>query len=191
MIESHIVVIGLSSLPYDSLLNDLTRLECKVSFMDSLAEIPGECSLAIVFGGSRDHEEFNKLSIISHIPWLPVQYSSTFSRLGPLIVAEETPCYECVALRIQSLGCTQEFIHNRHFELSFELLCKIIVLEVIKWSARETTTFVPVTLSHMLEFDAFHLEGELFPVYKVPSCPVCGSRHKQGTPKMPWNMVTV
>ncbi|UUZ94710.1 TOMM precursor leader peptide-binding protein [Paenibacillus sp. P25] len=116
----------------------------------------------------------------------PVQFSHTVGRIGPLIVPDETCCYACYELRLQSNGASGLTQRPQVFDLSQSLVLGIVSLEIVKWLSRDKNTFLPLTLEHSLEFDAFYLQGDLQPVYRVPSCPVCGARSKPEAAPQSW-----
>jgi bacteriocin biosynthesis cyclodehydratase domain-containing protein len=181
-----ITLMCFDALPYEELEKDLQNLQFEVHRTDRPDESIGDSGLTIVFDAETHGMMVNDEAIRLGAAWLPVQFSHMKARIGPLIVPHETPCYQCVQMRMQAGEVPKMAAKSVYFSLSFSLVCKIIALETVKWTSRETNSFVPASLGHQIVIDAFHLKGELQPVYQVPSCPVCGIPAKPESGIMPW-----
>ncbi|GGN99994.1 TOMM precursor leader peptide-binding protein [Saccharibacillus kuerlensis] len=151
--------------------------------LDEQDEAP---ELTIVLGSEERMSEWNVVANRRGLSWLPVRFNRLGGSLGPLVVPGVTACHECLKQRMVSLSSPSVLEAESGFELSWQIFAGIAALEVVKWSSRHKSSFAPLTLGHLLEFDAFHIEGELSAVHRVPTCPVCGVRRVAGLAAQPW-----
>ena len=156
----------------------LENLGIEVRTIHNLEEVDPASDLVVVLHAERQGNSFNTYALKEGITWLPVQFSHTIGRIGPIIIPKVSACFECLKLRCDSNGIPPLVVKDTKFELSWTLISLITATETVKWVSRHTNSFEPLSLGHLIEFDGFHLHGEVNPVYKLPTCPVCGARHK-------------
>lgn len=162
----------------DIIKEELGRLGLEVKQAYTFESVDPASDLVIVLHAERQGRTFNSYAQREGITWLPVQFSHSVGRIGPIVIPKISACFECLQLRCESNGVVPLIPKETRFELSWSLVSGIVALEAVKWVSRHTNSFVPLSLGHLIEFDAFHLQGEVNPVYKLPTCPVCGVRHQ-------------
>lgn len=170
----------------DSIGALLSGLGVQVDKVNQFTEVSKEAELVIVLQAEQWGEDFNRYALEHHITWLPVRFSHSAGRIGPILIPGCSACYECALRRERSNGMRPLEPRNAIFDLSWSVLSGIIATEAAKWISCHTSSFPPLTLGHVLDFDAFHLQGEINPVYKLPTCPCCGVRHEPRLAAQPW-----
>lgn len=164
----------------------LKQLGIEVKVVHTFEEVDAESDLVLVLHAEKQGASFNKYALQEGITWLPVRFSHTVGRIGPIMIPHASACYECVELRSSSNSMPPLAPKETRFELSWSLISGIVAMETIKWVSRNTNSFVPLSLGHLIEFDAFHLQGDVHPVYKLPTCPACGARHQANLAAQLW-----
>ncbi|MGN7456291.1 TOMM precursor leader peptide-binding protein [Paenibacillus pasadenensis] len=152
----------------------------------AFGEIDPGSDLVLVLQAERQGAAFNAYALEHGLTWLPVAFSHTVGRLGPIVVPGETACYECLELRGRANGVPPLAPKPSRFDPSWSMVASLAVMETVKWLSRSTNSFAPLSLGHQVEFDAFHLQGEVNPVYRLPTCPSCGLRHQARLAAQPW-----
>lgn len=170
----NLLVESADSILTSSFVEPLSKLDVSLHLVEASHEVDPKADLTVVWEANHVGAKFNQHAFEHGLAWLPVQYSTTKGRIGPIIVPGQSACYECCLLRLTSNGQPELPQVDKKFELAYGLFVHVVALEVVKWLSRDTNSFVPTTLNHMLELDAFQLEGEVNPVYRVPSCKTCG-----------------
>ncbi|MNO19867.1 hypothetical protein D3C76_96060 [compost metagenome] len=165
----------------------LNGLGVEVKVVSEFDAVDADSELVVVLQAEKNGEAFNGYALKTGITWLPIQFSQSIGRIGPIIVPNCTACYECVQLRSHSHGLAPLEHRSTMFDLSWSVLSGIIAIETVKWITRHTNSFPPLSLGHIIEFDAFHLQGDVNPVYKLPTCPSCGARHQAHLAAQPWH----
>lgn len=160
------------------LLELLAKLELEVRLVHRQEDVDPASDLVIVLQAEQVGRAFNSYAQEKGITWLPVQFAHTVAHIGPVIIPGVTACFDCLLLRSQANGLAPLAPKNVRFELAWTLVSSILATEVTKWVSRSTNSFVPLSLGHLVEFDAFQLRGDVSPVYKVPTCKTCGVRHE-------------
>ncbi|MFB9325018.1 TOMM precursor leader peptide-binding protein [Paenibacillus aurantiacus] len=164
----------------------LRGLDIEVKLAAKPEEIDARSDLVLVLQAEKHGSAFNAYALKQGITWLPVQFSHTIGRIGPLIIPKVTACFACLELRCASNGVPPLMHKENRFAVSWSLIGAIAAMETIKWVSRHTNNFSPLSLGHVIEFDAFHLQGDVNPVYKLPTCPSCGVRHQAHLAAQPW-----
>lgn len=172
--------------PADSLKGLLTGLGVDVTTVNEFTDIRVDSELVVVLQAEKCGEAFNTYAMEKGITWLPVQFSHSTGRIGPIIVPGYSACYECAQRRSSSNGLAPLEPKNDMFDLSWSVLSGVIAIETAKWISRHTSSFPPLSLGHMIDLDAFHLQGEVNPIYKLPTCPSCGTRNQARLGVQPW-----
>lgn len=170
----------------DSLEALLTGFGIEVSTVNEFTETRASSELVVVLQAEKRGETFNAYAMKQGIMWLPVQFSYSTGRIGPIIVPGYSACYECVQRRGHSNGLAPLEPKDSMFDLSWSVLSGVIAIETAKWVSRHTSDDPPLSLGHMIEFDAFHLQGDVNPVYKLPTCPSCGARSQAHLASQSW-----
>ncbi|MFC4098455.1 TOMM precursor leader peptide-binding protein [Paenibacillus xanthanilyticus] len=164
----------------------LRGVDIEVRLAAAPEEIDEQSDLVLVLQAEKQGSAFNAYALKKGITWLPVQFSHTVGRIGPLIIPKVTACFACMELRSGSNGVQPLLPKANRFAVSWSLISAIAATETIKWVSRHTNNFSPLSLGHVIEFDAFHLQGDVNPVYKLPTCPSCGVRHQAHLAAQPW-----
>lgn len=170
----------------ESLERLLQGLGVAVNVVNRFEDVDADSELVVVLQTEKVGEAFNTYALRNGIAWLPVQFSHSTGRIGPIIVPHCSACYECVQLRSRSHGLAPLEPKTTMFDLSWSVLSGIVAIETVKWITRHTNSFPPLSLGHLIEFDPFHLQGDVNPVYKLPTCPSCGVRHQAHLAAQPW-----
>lgn len=130
--------------------------------------------LIINFCTKEEGLAFNRIALKENITWIPVEFSYSITRIGPIIIPNETACYQCMDLRMKANRVEDLRSVDKLFNLSFSLVCKVIAIEIVKWVTREKSPYACNLINNILELNSFNLDGYLSPVFYVPSCPECG-----------------
>jgi bacteriocin biosynthesis cyclodehydratase domain-containing protein len=170
----------------DNIELPLKNLSIEVNTVNTFEEVDPQSDLVIVLHAEKQGRVFNTYALKNGLTWLPVQFSHTLGRIGPIMIPDVSACYECLQLRCASNGVVPLVPKETHFDLSWCLISGIVAMETIKWVSRNTNSFAPLSLGHLIEFDAFYLQGDVNPVYKLPTCPACGVRHQAHLAAQPW-----
>ncbi|KOP64825.1 hypothetical protein AMS62_05850 [Bacillus sp. FJAT-18019] len=168
----------------EGLLKDLGVVTEVVSRFE---DVNPDSELTLVLQAEVRGEAFNTYALEQGITWLPVQFSNSAGRIGPIIVPNCSACFECVQLRTRSHGLPLLESKSTIFDLSWSVLSGIIAIEAVKWITRQTNSFPPLSLGHIIEFDPFHLQGDVNPAYKLPTCPSCGARQQAHLAAQSWH----
>ena len=183
----------------DSRLKDEWRLPLaayadkgKLLFLDKLPEgvlLKNYACLAVTsdFGDAAAIDHYNQLAHQLEFPMLPVVFSDLVGTVGPLIVPNETPCWECVHLRRESTDnhadvnkhlrtWVSEHPQQQHLFPSLSPMARILgniaAIEVVKFIGRFRPTF---NVGKLLTVNLIGTEIKERKVLRVPRCPVCSS----------------
>jgi len=162
-----------------------------VRWTESPEEVREAPELMIAIGSEERLSAWNEIAHRRAFNWLPVRFNRLGGSVGPLVIPGVTACRECLKQRMASLSSPDVPEAAAGLELSWQIFAGIVALEVAKWSSRHKSSFAPLTLGHLLEFDAFHIEGELSAVHRVPTCSVCGVRRSASLAAQPWTEAAV
>ncbi|MFC0215895.1 TOMM precursor leader peptide-binding protein [Paenibacillus chartarius] len=169
-----IVAVTSDGNPHSALVQAVRTAGLDLVCVQKAEDIPPGTELTVLFDAEREGTVFNDAAFARKLAWLPVQCSGASARIGPIVVPGETSCYRCVKLRMQSHGADDMPGVQPANGLAYSLLMHVIAQECLKWLRRRETGDLPLTYQHMLEFDAYRLQGDVQPVYKIPTCPTCG-----------------
>jgi hypothetical protein len=170
-----ILIISPEQLPIQELIYPLKEVGIDVKHCNTydLRE-KNHYKLVINFCTKEEGLAFNQIALKENITWIPIEVSYSIARVGPIIIPNETACYNCLNLRMKSNGVEELRSFDKFFKLSFSLVCKVLAIEIVKWVTREKNPFVCNLINNILEINSFILDGTLSPVYYVPSCSECG-----------------
>ncbi|NPV38285.1 hypothetical protein BREVNS_0444 [Brevinematales bacterium NS] len=155
------------------------------SLREWLQQRVGKQDIIVVCGGEHSLGFFlvvNKIMLDIGLPALYVQEDWTGGILGPLVVSDETACFQCYLERKQA---------NKEYDGGYELMkqqvglkssstgfvpfrqwiVSVAVIEVIKFLSRY---LYPETLKGVFLLDAVNYRLQFHPVLKSPYCSACG-----------------
>jgi bacteriocin biosynthesis cyclodehydratase domain-containing protein len=141
-------------------------------------------------------EPWNRVANERGTRWLPVlPYNGRFAAVGPLIVPDESCCFECVLRRRgANLDYGDQFRRIEQVPLAaradpaFEACAGALAAHlVLRWIGAQDHSLPGVL--YTLEARPAPAVGE-HPVLRVPRCPVC-SPVERLAPPLPWNQASV
>lgn len=215
MIAKKLVQNGLGTIYlYDKTLQEYNLVETKYSYEDIMKELKGineKCNVfysdkndslkkvigkvdLIIFAEDialqSDLLKVNKLCIDADKPWISLRVGELKFQIGPMVVPNQTACYECFQNRYNgNLSFYEEEMQFEKYkednwnqmetcgsDLFYSMAANYLVWEVIK---QITKIFTPVTLSRVITFDILTLETSIDSILKMPRCPVCSNIEKK------------
>ena len=178
--KKSVLIIAPEYFPTHELQAPLQELDIEVTVSTSdAAAFTKAADLVVYFCTEEEGLKFNKLAVKNGLTWIPVTFSHSIGRIGPLVIPNQTACYKCFTMRMRSNGVPELKASSKLFNLSFSLFAKIVAIEIVKWFTKEQRSFSSNLINHMIEFNAFTLEGVKGPVHYVPTCPDCGIQAKR------------
>lgn len=135
---------------------------------------------------------WNRLALDEGVDWLPVRpYDGSIATVGPLVVPGESPCYECLLLRLAAnveygpdLAEIDAAPVAARADAALETLVAALAAHlVLRWVAGRDTT-LPGTL-HVVEGRPA-LRWAEHPVLRVPRCGACSPTERLASP-LPWH----
>jgi thiazole/oxazole-forming peptide maturase SagC family component len=138
------------------------------------------------FGAIHQILEWNKLCVEQSVPFLPVVLDDMVGCIGPLVVAEETACYDCLVARenanledAEVRRLVQHVAYEGQAVIGFHSLMPSILAGL---TALELTKFLTglsfATVGAMIEIDFLNMHLNEQKILKVPRCPTCGVLEK-------------
>lgn len=140
--------------------------------------------------------EINKICVDTKMPWILLQGpSGSDGIVGPLFVPSETPCYNCLELRLKSnieffaqyTAFEKYLVENKKAGKGYgnlpafqKILAGIGSIEILKYL---TKFFSPVILGKFLTVNPFTHEIRSHRILKIPSCIECNRSRR---PLSPW-----
>lgn len=137
------------------------------------------------FGGQKMIREWNKFCYRQHKHFLPILLQNCIGYVGPLVIPNETACYECLFARTNShlseeevlfrLTETEDFAFNGQITSAFHpsmasILGDIAALELTKHYSK----FLPMAIvGSLIECNLMSNELTTRRVLKLPRCKVC------------------
>lgn len=134
------------------------------------------------FGFTPAMGDINRYCVSHKRHFLPVILHNMVGYVGPFVVADETPCYECLHRRMGShldepelhLAIQAHSYATRHLvgahPLMLSLLAQIAVFELLKCYGDT----IPADFGTLIEVRLLASRMESRKVLKLPRCPVCG-----------------
>lgn len=152
-------------------------------WQDASSHELGDCLIATSdFGGKEALRKWNKLCLDKKVHFMPVVLRNMIGYVGPIVVPEETACYECLLARQQShneVAKDETCIDKQAFQaqsiVAFHPCMATILGEL---AAFELLRFYGNILpdrkaTHLLEIDLLGGSMARRTVLKVPRCSVC------------------
>ena len=132
----------------------------------------------------------NKYCVSNNIPWINIKMGELKFQIGPLVVPNETACYECTLNRLNgNLNHYEEEIVYENFktfekeninifmsDIFIKIAINITVWEVVKYLTR---IYSAISTGRVIFFDGLSLELTTSNILKMPKCPICSKREKQ------------
>lgn len=133
-------------------------------------------------------EEINRIAIVYKKAWIIIMgIDGTVASIGPLFVAKETGCYNCLIMRMKScmdflpyFEAFESYLKRRKksgksggsFMVMYDILASISILEALKYI---TQVSIPVLYKNFISLDIFSYDINIHPFLKVPECPLCST----------------
>jgi ribosomal protein S12 methylthiotransferase accessory factor len=150
----------------------------------ALIRLLDECDFAVLcpdHTNPAEYAAFNTTALASKTMWTSARFAGFEFHIGPTVIPRETPCFECLRLRISSNiadygehAQLEEYLtHHRLRDVSLALTpgAGLLALEVLKgvtWFA------APATYARLYVLNLLTMQSELHPILKIPRCPACG-----------------
>ncbi len=139
---------------------------------------------------SEELRKINKYCIDNNISWINLKIGELKFQVGPLVVPNETACYECATNRINgNLNYYEEekaYENYKNLEkenvkvfmndMFINIAVNITVWEVVKYL---TKIYSAVSTGRIIFFDGLSMELSTSNILKMPKCPACSKREKQ------------
>ena len=131
------------------------------------------------------HEAVNRRHLESGVPWILVRPGGMQPLFGPVFrPADEGPCWECLAYRLQAHQEVHSFLRNLGGESKavrpragepavLEAVCGLAAAEIAKWLV--LGEMAPIH-GHAVSWDVASLTSQLHPAMRRPQCPACGDK---------------
>jgi bacteriocin biosynthesis cyclodehydratase domain-containing protein len=160
-------------------------------------ELPAD--LVVVTPGPREVaalDSWNRAALARRVRWLPVRpFDGRLAAVGPLVIPDESCCYECVLLRRRANVAYGEDLAQIEAaplvataDPAFEALVHAVAAHlVLRWIAGHDRT-VPGVL-YAVELQPLP-EITAHTVLRVPRCPVCSAADRFA-PVLPWHAAEV
>ena len=135
---------------------------------------------------------WNRLALDRGLNWLPVRpYDGSVATVGPLVVPGESPCYECLLLRLAAnveygddLAEIDAVPVSARSDAALEALVAALAAHLaLRWVAGRDTTLPGVL--HVVEGRPA-LRWAEHPVLRVPRCHACSPADRLASP-LPWH----
>jgi len=144
---------------------------------------------------NRNLPEYNRAALESGRPWMLAKPFGSVIWLGPVFVPGETPCWECMAMRIRANSPVLGYFDERFADqplpridtaataATLSIAWGMIGNQVAGWVAAEGE-------SHLLEgqlqtLDTLTLESQSHAVIQQPACPACGEPQQAAATEPP------
>ena len=132
-----------------------------------------------------DLAEFNEQATQDKQSWLPAKVIGEMIWIGPLIVPDETACWECMATRIRINRPVEAFISRQRkgkegttkrvtsaLQATEKLGANLLATEITKWVVGGEITALN---GRLMTLNTLTMETEFHDVTRRPQCPVCGT----------------
>ncbi|NNV03587.1 TOMM precursor leader peptide-binding protein [Brevibacillus sp. MCWH] len=171
------------------LANHYQLFNLSARVIESLEEHRSEIDLLVVVNAGTFGSQINQLMRKEGKRWLHVLWDRGRVLAGPVFHPTEGPCFECLSLRMKANmveeperpeipECLEENVRR--------MMCDAVALETYKFVSKDHRAGAAHITDQMLEIDFLTLEGELHPVLRVPTCPVCGVETRIHQYVQPW-----
>ncbi|HEX5726108.1 MAG TPA: TOMM precursor leader peptide-binding protein [Longimicrobiaceae bacterium] len=145
---------------------------------------------------------FNKVALRHHLPWIPLNTSGFFFRIGPFVLPHETACWVCYERRVESNLvyyddhiAVRAAIQKRSEPMPpadnlvpgvVELAANLVALEAVRFLASRASLLEPALFGKTLEYALLSMQGTMHTVLKLPRCPACSARARGFPSIRPW-----
>jgi bacteriocin biosynthesis cyclodehydratase domain-containing protein len=144
----------------------------------------------------------NRVALALEIPWLPAVLDGPFLLLGPLVVPRQSPCFECLEMRV-TMNLRESASYQRYAQALVErrvlagelpfapalihLLAAHAALEVINYCL----TGASFTIGKLLALHLPTMEFVFNEVLRSPSCQACGPTRGRDDTELYFDTATV
>ena len=128
------------------------------------------------------HEYINEICLENKSNWFSVRYLDNIGELGPLVISDQTACYECYILRLKSNQevkvAPKELRQIDERQSDLEILEQLKIRITAGYACLEISRYFSnvgrsVTIGGILSINFKNYKNSIHRLLRVPNCPGC------------------